>query len=66
MTLGVDRPRPGDVSLPLEVKMVRLAKGRRKRSVAMARLSSSSSMAKSFSIRGHETMTYLCACHLGF
>jgi len=32
----------------------------------MARLSSSSSMAKSFSIRGHETRTYLCACHLGF
>ena len=32
----------------------------------MARLSSSSSMAKSFSIRGHETRIYLCACHLGF
>jgi hypothetical protein len=32
----------------------------------MARLSSSSSMAESFSIRGHETRTYLCACHLGF
>jgi hypothetical protein len=35
-------------------------------SVSMARLSSSSSMTKIFSIRGHETRTYLCACHLGF
>ena len=32
----------------------------------MARISSSLSMAEGFSIRGHETRTYLCACHLGF
>ena len=40
-------------------------KWREKGSVATARLSSSS-MAENFSQRGHETRTYLCACHLGF
>jgi hypothetical protein len=32
----------------------------------MARLFLPSSMAENFSFRGHETRTYLCACHLGF
>ena len=40
-------------------------KWREKESVAMDRLSSSSN-AENFSQRGHETRTYLCACHLGF
>jgi hypothetical protein len=40
-------------------------KRRKEGSVATTRLSPSS-MAKNFSQRGHETRTYLCACHLGF
>jgi hypothetical protein len=43
-----------------------VAKGRSKKSVAKARLFLPSSMAENFSLRGHMTRTYLCACHLGF
>jgi hypothetical protein len=41
--------------------------GRRSnKSVVMTRLFLPSSMAENFSFRGHETRTYLCACHLVF
>jgi hypothetical protein len=64
-TLGVDNLGLGCLPL-LDSKGTTSARERETRSVATARLSSSLSMAKGFSIRGHETRTYLCACHLGF
>jgi hypothetical protein len=51
MALGVDNLGLGR-PLPLEFKRYGWLKGRRKRSVAMARLSSSSSMAKIFFYQG--------------
>jgi hypothetical protein len=48
------------------VKGATSKRGRRNRSVAMARLFLSSKMAENLSLWGHETRTYLCACHLGF
>jgi hypothetical protein len=66
MALSVDNLGLGRLLL-LELKTGTASKGRKgERSVATARLSFSSSMAENLSIRGHETRTYLCACHLGF
>jgi hypothetical protein len=59
MTLGVDNLGLGHLPL-LDSKGTTSTGEREARSVAMARLSSSLSMAKGFSIRGHETTTYLC------
>jgi hypothetical protein len=65
-TLGVDNLGLGRLLL-LDFWKVRLAQGEEEmKSVAMARLFLPSSMAENFSFRGHETRTYLCACHLGF
>jgi hypothetical protein len=64
-TLGVDNLGIGCLPL-LDSKGTASTREREARSVAMSRLSSSLSMAKGFSIRGHETTTYLCVCPLGF
>jgi hypothetical protein len=65
MAQGVDKLGLGRLPL-LDSKGMASIGEREARSVAMARLSSSLSMAKGFSIKGHETMTYLCVCPLGF
>ena len=65
-TLGVDTLGLG-VHLLSTYNFNASSKGRSKTSVAKARLYLFSSMAKkNLSLRGHVTMTYLCACYLGF
>jgi hypothetical protein len=65
MALGVDNLGLERLLLLTSESMANSGR-RSNKSVAMARPFLPSSMAENFSFRGHETRTYLCACHLGF